>query len=229
MNYQRFKIAILGLGVFVCGFCMHADGAEKALVVGTPNYCVMFQEWLRPMGYNVTKLDHDNGMKTWKEKGYKLPGIDQLRQYKLIVICPLISTVTADEAAIVQYIKDGGNFIILYNSLNTVREKTKSMGYGICGFDKLTQKHLHPYPKAGEMLHKLEYTPKMGNKKFERKHLIAFYAEDLIDAEPLIVNPEIPGGAFATVTKVGKGQFIFYGGENRETFLDILTACGLGK
>lgn len=229
MNFKEFVVLFICLVFSVSVFGAPAASAPKALVVGTPNYSAMFEAWLNPLGYTVTKLDQDNGLKNWKEKGYVLPKIDQLRQYKLIVICPLINTVASCKEDIVQYIKDGGNYIILYNSLMQTRDKTGDLGYGICGFDKLSQINLKPYPQSGDMLHKLVYTPKLGKKKFEKKYLLTYYAGDLIDAEPLIVNPELKGMALATVTKVGKGQFIFYGGENKEIFLDILAACGLSK
>lgn len=228
MNRSKFTGILFGIGIFASLF--GAPDAPKALVVGTPNYCASFAEgWLKPLGYSVTKLDQNNGLKTWKEKGYVLPKIDQLRQYKLIVICPLINTVPASKADIVQYIKEGGNFAILYNSLMQTRDKNGDLGYGICGFDKLSQINLKPYPQAGDMLHKLEYTPKLGTKKMEKKYLVTYYAGDLIDAEPLVVNPDLKGMALATVTKVGKGQFIFYGGEDKTIFWDILKACNLAK
>ena len=225
------KRVLLTVAAFAacCVTSVFAAPADKALVVGTPNYCATFSQLLGK-DFVCTSLSTKNGEKVWNKQGYALPAGDQLKQYKLIVICPLANTLAENQKDVVEYVKNGGSIYFGYNSLETMFLKSKNLGYGICGFDKVTAVHLKPYPKAGVMTHTLSYTKEMGQEKtFRKKMLYSVYAGDLIDAVPLVVNPELKGMAIACVAKYGKGQVIYFGGEDKNIFMDIMKKCGLCK
>lgn len=229
MRFSGKTVFAVALMVITGALSTFGAPKAKALVVGTPNYCATYSQWLSK-DYTCTKLNKDNGMKAWKDKGYLLPKFEELKQYKLVVICPLINTLAANKKDIVEYVKNGGNIYYGYNSLEATMHKTKEIGYGISGFDKLTPVFLRPYPKSGSMLHKLSYTKAMKKEKtFQKKMLYSVYAGDLIDAEALVVNPDKKGMALACVAAYGKGKFIYYGGEDHGVFMDIMRVCGLCK
>ena len=206
-----------------------ATAAKNALLVGTPNYCGHFESVLKPLGFNVVKIDKDNGEKKWEERGSVLPKFEELKKYDLVLVCPLSNLLAGSKNDIVQYVNNGGTIFFLYNSLGTTKAKTKELGYGICGFDGITPVHLKPYPKAGNMKHNLKYAGKMGSKEFEKEYLYTEYATDLVDAEALLVNKDKPGMALATMSKSGKGLFLFYGAEDVDIVKDILKTAGLVK
>lgn len=225
------KKIVFAVAVFVMAFAASTFAApkEKALVVGTPNYAATYSQWLSK-DFICTKLDKNNGAKAWKDKGYILPKFEELKQYKLVVICPLANTLAVNKKDIVEYVKNGGNIYYGYNSLDTTKMKTKEIGCGISGFDKLAPEFLKPYPKSGKMLHKLTYTKGMKKaRSFEIKALYSVYAADLVDAEALVVNPEKKGFALACAAPYGKGKFIYFGSEDYTTFMDVMRACGLCK
>ena len=225
---KMFVGAVSVLAVLFTGN-MYASPKEKALVVGSPNYCAKFSQLLKN-DFSCTNHSTKNGEKSWHKQGYALPEYKELKQYKLVVICPLANTLAGNQKDVVEYVKNGGSIYFGYNSLESMFQKSKNLGYGICGFDKLTPVHLKPYPKAGVMTHKLSYTKEMNRKRdFEKKMLYSVYAGDLIDAVPLVENPEKKGLALACVARYGKGQVIYFGGEDHGIFMDIMKKCGLCK
>ncbi|OQA82357.1 MAG: hypothetical protein BWY31_03233 [Lentisphaerae bacterium ADurb.Bin242] len=223
----------LAAGILVGIGCLRAAEAEpaakNALVAGSPNYCDHFESILKPLGFKVVKIDKDNGEKNWKDKGYVLPAFEELKKYDLVVICPLANLLAGNKNDVVQYVNNGGTIFFLYNSLGATRAKSKELGYGICGFDGIKAVHLTPYPKAGNMKHNLKYAGKMGSKEVEQSLLYTEYATDLVDAEALLVNKDKPGMALATISRSGKGQFLFYGAENIDIVKDILKVAGFAK
>ena len=228
---KNAKTILMTSAMFCLSLAMCAFGApkEKALIVGTPNYCHIYSTWLQN-DFVCSRIDKDNGEKVWKNKGYILPKYDKLKEYKLVVICPCINTLPVNKNDIIEYVKNGGNIYYGYNSLEGTFMRSKELGYGICGFDKLTPVHLRPYPKAGSMTHNLVYTKEMGKERsFQKKILYSVYASDLIDAVPLVVNADKKGMALACVAKYGKGQFIYFGGEDHQIFMDIMKKCGLSR
>ena len=226
MNFKKAAFAIAGFTIALSAFA--APG--KALVIGSKTYTDTFAVWLGMKGYSVDKSTQKNTEKEWKRQGYVVPGGEELSKYKLVVITPLANVESGHTETIVNYVKNGGIFMMNYDALNGTHERTKEFGFGICGFDKIKQQFLRPYPKAGPMTHKFKYTGKMGKKhEFEIKTLMTYYASDLVDAEPLIVNEAFPGLAIATVTQFDKGKFIYFGSENRQCFYDIIDACAPAK
>ena len=76
----------------------------------------------------------------------------------------------------------------------------------------------------------LVYAKEMRTEKsLTKKWIYGFYAGDLADAVPLVEHPELKGLAVVCVAKYGKGQFIFFGGEDNGIFMDIMKKCGLCK
>ena len=226
---RKSLFAAVALVLTLAGSVFAQKPEKKALVVGSPNYCATFTQLLKK-DFQCTALDRKNGAKAWKDQGYTLPKYEELKQYALVVICPLANTTAENKEDIVTFVKEGGSIYYGYASLEWTFQKTKELGYGICGFDKVSAQCLRPYPKSGNMTHKLVYTKEMGKERsLTKKWLYSVYAGDLVDAVPLVENPELKGLAVACVAKYGKGQFIFFGGEDHSIFMDIMKKCGLCK
>lgn len=222
MNVTKmiFSAALLTVFFFSAG----AAPVKKALIVCPQQKQYIYKEDLSS-SYLLTFQNALGGSVAARDKASTLPATAKLKEYALVLIDDNAVLVPQDKEKVVAYIKGGGIFMPLARCLHQLYQRTKEVGYGICGFDKIEMVFLTPYPKAGPMEHKLSYTKSMKKKRdFTQKIHFAYYASDLIDAVPLVVNKDWKNKAYVTSTAYGKGKFIFCGTALRHIVKDVIAS-----